>query len=54
MENHIGYYLKLHKVKDKEIINKLQAEPNKQGYIKGLIMKDLYINKLKGVPKGNG
>lgn len=54
MKNHIGYYLKLHKVKDIDIINKLEGLTNKQGYIKGLIKKDLDINNKKGVQNGNG
>ena len=44
MNNHIGVYLKLHKEKDKDIIKRISEQTNKQGYIKGLIKKDLYIN----------
>ena len=43
MSNYIGYYFKLHKENDKDIIKRLSEEKNKQGYIKGLIKKDLYI-----------
>ena len=43
-KKHIGYYLKLHTINDKKIIDRLEAQENKQGYIKGLITKDLYIN----------
>ena len=52
MNNHIGFYLKFHKEKDKDMINKLQSVQNKQGYIKGLINKDLYINSRKGANNG--
>ena len=39
--NHIGIYLKLHKVKDITIIKKLSEVGNKQGYIKELILKNI-------------
>lgn len=39
--NHIGVYLKLHKVKDSSIIKRLSEVGNKQGYIKDLITKDM-------------
>ena len=39
--NHIGVYLKLHKVKDNNIIKRLSEVGNKQGYIKELITKDI-------------
>ena len=41
VNNHIGIYLKLHKVKDMAIIKKLSEVGNKQGYIKGLILKNI-------------
>lgn len=44
--NHIGVYLKLHKVKDSSIIRRLSEVGNKQGYIKELITRD-----IKGVNK---
>ena len=44
MNKYIGYYLKLHTINDKPIIDRLKEQENKQGYIKGLIKKDLYIN----------
>lgn len=39
-ENTIGIYLKLNKTTDADIIAKLAAIENKQGYIKNLIRKD--------------
>lgn len=39
--NHIGVYLKLHKVKDNNIIKRLSEVGNKQGYIKELITRDM-------------
>ena len=41
VNNHIGIYLKLHKVKDMTIIKKLSEVGNKQGYIKELILKNI-------------
>ncbi len=40
-----GLYLKLNKETDKDIIEKLEASGNKQGYIKGLIRADIKSNK---------
>lgn len=40
-EHTTGLYLKLNKETDSDIIEKLQAVDNKQGYIKDLIRKDL-------------
>ena len=45
MNNHIGVFLKLHKEHDKKIIEMLNEQPNKQGYIKNLILKDSYIKE---------
>ena len=36
-----GVYLKLNKVTDSDILSKLDSVPNKQGYIKELIRKDI-------------
>lgn len=44
MNKHVGVYIKLHKDNDRSIIDKLSKVDNKQGYIKGLIKKDIYIN----------
>ena len=38
---HHGIYLKLHKVNDKDIIERLDKQSNKQGYIKRLIREDV-------------
>ena len=43
--NHVGVYLKLHKVKDADIIKRLSQVTNKQGYIKTLIQKDMKPKK---------
>lgn len=45
MDNHIGIFLRLHKENDKKVIEALKEQPNKQGYIKGLILKDAYIKE---------
>lgn len=37
---HHGVYLKLHQVNDKDIIERLDEQKNKQGYIKRLIRED--------------
>lgn len=36
-----GLYIKLHKTKDKDIIDKLETVDSKQGYIKQLIREDV-------------
>ena len=38
---HHGVYLKLHQVNDKDIIERLDEQKNKQGYIKRLIREDV-------------
>lgn len=45
MTNHKSYLLKLHKLHDEKVIDKLQEVNNKQGYIKNLILKDSFIYK---------
>lgn len=40
----IGVYLKLNKKTDGEIIEQLQKQENKQGYIKELIRQDIKNN----------
>lgn len=40
-----GLFIKLHKVKDKDIIDKLELVESKQGYIKQCIREDLKNNK---------
>lgn len=39
--NIIGLYIKLHKTKDKDIIDKLATVKGKQGYIKQCIREDM-------------
>lgn len=38
---HHGVYLKLHQVNDKDIIERLNDQKNKQGYIKRIIREDV-------------
>lgn len=40
-----GLFIKLHKVKDKDIIDKLELVESKQGYIKQCIREDLKNDK---------
>ena len=40
-ENIIGLYIKLHKTKDKDILDKLATVKSKQGYIKQCIREDI-------------
>lgn len=51
--NHIGVYIRLHKVHDDIIIKRLKEQTNKQGYIKGLIKKDAYKQNNKKGEAGN-
>lgn len=53
VSNHIGVYIRLHKVHDDIIIKRLKEQTNKQGYIKGLIMKDAYKQNNKKGEAGN-
>lgn len=49
-----GVYLKLNKEDDADIINRLQKQENKQGYIKGLIRDDITLDIFReGVENGN-
>ena len=41
-----GVYMKLHQVNDKDIIEKLNSVPNKQGYIKEAIRADIFLDKF--------
>lgn len=43
---HHGVYLKLHQVNDKDIIERLDEQKNKQGYIKRLIREDVAFEKF--------
>lgn len=48
-----GLYLKLNKVNDKDIIERLDAQKNKQGYIKDLIRTDKDLDIFRnGVKSG--
>ena len=42
-----GLYLKLNTVNDKDIINRLGQQENKQGYIKDLIRIDASLDGLR-------
>ena len=44
---HVGIYLKLNKGADKDIIERLKAQDNKQGYIKDLIRTDASLDSLR-------
>lgn len=55
---HHGVYLKFHQVNDKDIIERLDEQANKQGYIKRLIREDTafehFCNEaFKEVENGN-
>lgn len=45
-ENSVQVSIKLNKKYDKDIIEKLQSEPNKQGYIKDCIRENIRIKEL--------
>ena len=49
---HIGIYLKLNKGVDKDIIQRLNDQDNKQGYIKDLIRTDISLDSLRNAYKG--
>ena len=42
-----GIYLKLNQVNDKDIIDRLDKQDNKQGYIKELIRADASLDGLR-------
>lgn len=42
-----GLYLKLNQVNDKDVIDRLDEQDNKQGYIKGLIRDDISLDGLR-------
>ena len=51
--NYKGYYLKLNKDDDKDIIERLEAQANKQGYIKALVREDITMDIFRnGVENG--
>ena len=45
MADRIGICIMLNKITDAKIIEHLKKQENKQGYIKGLILKDLHIKE---------
>jgi hypothetical protein len=47
-----GIYLKLNLRTDADVLEKLDSVPNKQGYIKELIRRDIYENHHSG--RGTG
>lgn len=48
MKNHEGVYIKLHKINDADLIERLHHVDNKQGYIKDLIKADIrYIKRVQ-------
>lgn len=47
-----GLYLKLNTVNDKDIIERLKTQNNKQGYIKELIRVDTSLDGLRHAFKG--
>lgn len=47
-----GLYLKLNTVNDKDIIERLKTQGNKQGYIKELIRIDASLDGLRVAFKG--
>ena len=47
-----GLYLKLNTVNDKDIIERLKTQDNKQGYIKDLIRIDASLDGLRKAYKG--
>ena len=49
-----GVYLKLNKKDDEDVIERLQKQKNKQGYIKGLIRDDITLDIFReGVENGS-
>lgn len=51
--NYKGYYLKLNKKQDADVIDRLDAQENRQGYIKGLIRDDITLDIFRnGVENG--
>ena len=48
-----GVYLKLNKEDDADVIDRLDDQKNKQGYIKGLIRNDIVLDVFRnGVESG--
>ena len=50
---HKGFYLKFNEINDKDIIERLSKQSNKQGYIKELIRDDIVMDVFRnGVENG--
>ena len=50
---HVGVYLKLNKAADGDVIDRLQKQKNRQGYIKDLIRTDIDLDLFRnGVQNG--
>ena len=50
---HVGVYLKLNKAADGDVIDRLQKQKNRQGYIKDLIRTDIDLDVFRhGVQNG--
>ena len=45
--NYQGLYLKLNQVNDRDVIDRLQDQKNKQGYIKDLIRTDIDLDVFR-------
>lgn len=53
INNYKGYYLKLNKTDDADVIERLNKKDNKQGYIKELIRDDITLDIFReGVENG--
>ena len=51
--NYKGYYMKLNIVEDDDIIQRLDEQKNRQGYIKDLIRTDIALDVFRnGVENG--
>jgi hypothetical protein len=44
---HKGIYLKLNTVTDKDVIDRLDSQENKQGYLKDLVRTDASLDSLR-------
>lgn len=52
-ENTKGFYVRLSKIKDKDIIDYLETKENKQGFVKELIRREMNLSTMiKALPEG--
>lgn len=52
--NYKGFYLKLNREDDADVIERLEGKSNKQGYIKELIRDDIVLDVFReGVKNGS-